>query len=165
GGAYSGVIEELYQRADELVGKAMKYVDEETVLFVLSDHGFASFERGADMNAWLLQNGYLALKEGATGQHQYLKDIDWSRTRAYTFGLAGIYINQKGREAQGIVAPGAEAAALKSELAAKLSGLRDEPKNRLAIRKAWPAESLYTGPYLDAAPDLIVGYADGYRAS
>ena len=166
GGPYSRTIEELYDRADELVGKAMKYVDDETVLFVLSDHGFAGFERGADMNAWLLENGYLALKEGATtGQHRYLKDIDWSRTKAYTFGLAGIYINLKGREALGIVAPGAEATALKREIAAKLTGLRDEQKNRLAIRKAWPSESLYTGPYLDAAPDLIVGYADGYRAS
>jgi predicted AlkP superfamily phosphohydrolase/phosphomutase len=165
GGPYSGVIEELYRRADELVGKAMKYVDDQTVIFVLSDHGFASFERGADMNAWLLQNGYLALNPGATGARRYLKDVDWSRTKAYTFGLAGIYINQKGREAGGIVSPGAEAGALKREIAAKLSGLHDERKNRLAIRQAWPSESLYTGPYLDAAPDLIVGYADGYRAS
>ena len=164
-GPFSGTIEDLYCRADELVGKAMKHVDQETVIFVLSDHGFASFERGADLNAWLLENGYLALKEGATGERQYLKDIDWSRTKAYTFGLAGIYINQQGREAQGIVKSGAEALALKRELAAKLSGLRDVEKDRLAIRKAWPSESLYTGPYLDAAPDVIVGYADGYRAS
>jgi predicted AlkP superfamily phosphohydrolase/phosphomutase len=164
-GRFSGTIEDLYCRADELVGKAMKHVDQETVIFVLSDHGFASFERGADLNAWLLENGYLALKEGATGERQYLKDIDWSRTKAYTFGLAGIYINQQGREAQGIVKSGAEALALKRELAAKLSGLRDAEKDRLAIRKAWPSESLYTGPYLDAAPDVIVGYADGYRAS
>jgi predicted AlkP superfamily phosphohydrolase/phosphomutase len=143
----------------------MKYVDDQTVIFVLSDHGFASFERGADMNAWLLQNGYLALNPGATGARKYLKDVDWSRTRAYTFGLAGIYINQKGREAGGTVSPGAEASALKREIAAKLSGLRDEPKDRVGIRQAWPSESLYNGPYLDAAPDLIVGYADGYRAS
>jgi len=165
GGPYGKTIEDLYSRADQLVGRTLQYVDNETVLFVLSDHGFASFERGADMNAWLLQNGYLALKDGATGERQYLKDIDWSRTRAYTFGLAGIYINQKGREALGIVAPGAEATALKREIAAKLDGLRDHHRDRVAIRKAWPSESVYTGPYLDAAPDLIVGYADGYRAS
>jgi predicted AlkP superfamily phosphohydrolase/phosphomutase len=165
GGPYSRVIEELYMRADTLVGKTLAHVDEETVLFVLSDHGFARFERGADLNAWLLQNGYLTLQPGATGEGKYLKEIDWSRTRAYTFGLAGIYINEKGREAQGIVDPGAPASALKREIAAKLSGLRDEARDRVAIRKAWPSESLYTGPYLDAAPDLIVGYADGYRAS
>jgi len=76
-----------------------------------------------------------------------------------------VYLNVRGREAQGIVPPGAEASALKRELAAKLSGLRDEARDRVAIREAWPSESLYTGPYLDAAPDLIIGFADGYRAS
>jgi predicted AlkP superfamily phosphohydrolase/phosphomutase len=164
GGPYSKTIEDLYRRADELVGKAAKYVDNETVLFVLSDHGFASFERGCDLNAWLRDNGYLVLKEGCTGAKGYLRDIDWSRTRVYTFGLAGIYINQKGRESQGIVTK-EEAGALKKELAAKLSGLRDQERDRLAIRKAWPSDSLYSGPYLSAAPDVIIGFADGYRAS
>src|SRR5215467_5343693 len=73
GGPYGRTIEELYQRADKLVGKALEYVDGETVLFVLSDHGFASFERGCDLNSWLHANGYLALKEGASGERMYLK--------------------------------------------------------------------------------------------
>ena len=47
----------------------------------------------------------------------------------------------------------------------KLSGLYDEQRARPAVRQAWPSDSLYTGPYLDAAPDVIVGYAEGYRAS
>jgi predicted AlkP superfamily phosphohydrolase/phosphomutase len=164
GGPYSRVIEDLYRKADELVGQTMAYADSETALFVLSDHGFTSFERGVDLNAWLLRNGYLALKEGTDGRSSYLKDIDWSRTRAYTFGLAGVYINQRGREAEGIV-PAGEASALRRELAAKLSSLLDEQRERPAVRKAWPSDSLYTGPYLDAAPDVIVGYAEGYRAS
>ncbi len=162
GGTYGRIIEELYIKADQLVGKALQYVDKDTVLFVLSDHGFTSFERGVNMNTWLLENGYLALKPDASGR-DYLKDIDWSKTKAYTFGLAGIYLNIKGREALGIVDKGAEATALKREIAAKLSGLTDS--GRLAIRKAWPSDSLYKGPYLNAAPDLIVGYAEGYRAS
>jgi predicted AlkP superfamily phosphohydrolase/phosphomutase len=157
------VIEQLYGRADELVGKTLKYVDDHTVLFVLSDHGFATFDRGCDLNAWLLQNGYLALKADATGD-KYLKDVDWSRTRAYAIGLAGLYINKKGRESQGIVDPAA-AADLERELAAKLTGLRDDERGRVAIREAWPSRSLYTGPYLHAAPDVIPGYADGYRVS
>jgi predicted AlkP superfamily phosphohydrolase/phosphomutase len=164
GGPYSKTIEELYARADELVGKVGKYVDSETVLFVLSDHGFASFERGCDLNCWLRDNGYLVLKPGCTGEKGYLREIDWSKTRAYTFGLAGVYINQQGRESQGIVSK-ADAALLKKELAAKLSGLRDEERDRVAVRKAWPSDALYTGPYLSAAPDVIMGFADGYRAS
>ena len=164
GGEYSRVIEDLYRRADDLVGRTMALMDSETALFVLSDHGFTSFERGIDLNAWLLENGYLALKDGAGGTNSYLKDVDWSRTRAYTFGLAGVYINQKGREAEGIVDP-SDARALTRELATKLSELYDEQRGRPAVRHAWPSDSLYTGPYLDAAPDVIVGYAEGYRAS
>jgi predicted AlkP superfamily phosphohydrolase/phosphomutase len=163
GGEYGRVIEELYRRADELVGKTMKYVDDQTAFFVLSDHGFASFERGVNLNAWLRDNGYLAVKEDAAEQ-DYLRSVDWSRTKAYTFGLAGIYINKKGREAQGTVEP-SQYAALVKEISAKLSGLGDAERNRIAIRHAWPSNSLYQGPYLDAAPDIIVGYADGYRAS
>ena len=164
GGPYSKTIEELYQRADVLVVKMAKYVDSETVLIVLSDHGFASFERGCDLNAWLRDQGYLVLKPGCSGEKGYLREIDWSRTRAYTFGLAGIYVNQKGRESQGIVTK-EQAASLTKELAAKLTGLRDDERDRVAVRKAWSSDSLYTGPYLSAAPDVIVGFADGYRAS
>ncbi|MEO8597380.1 MAG: alkaline phosphatase family protein [Candidatus Solibacter sp.] len=164
GGTHSRVIEDLYRKADELVGRAMTYVDSETALFVLSDHGFTSFERGVDLNAWLLQNGYLTLKDGASGASSYLKDVDWSRTRAYTFGLAGVYINQKGREAEGFVDP-REAGALKRELASRIGGLYDDQLERSAVRQAWPSDSLYSGPYLDAAPDVVVGYAAGYRAS
>ena len=105
------------------------------------------FHRGVNLNAWLLQNGYLALQHGATGESgEYLQDIDWSRTRAYTFGLAGMYLNQKGREAQGIVDPGAEAAALKREIAAKLSGLARR-SSATASRSAKPGlASPCTGP-------------------
>ena len=38
-------------------------------------------------------------------------------------GLSGLYLNLRGRESCGTVAPGAEAEALKRELMAKLSGL------------------------------------------
>jgi predicted AlkP superfamily phosphohydrolase/phosphomutase len=71
----------------------------------------------------------------------------------------------KGREAQGIVEPGAEAAAVKAEIIAKLKGLRDEEKKAVGITEAFDTAALYTGPYLENAPDLIIGYNAGYRIS
>jgi predicted AlkP superfamily phosphohydrolase/phosphomutase len=139
-------------------------VDRDTVLFVLSDHGFCSFRRGINLNAWLRDNGYLAMENGAVESGRYFKGVDWSRTRAYTMGLGGLYLNLKGREAQGIVKP-AEAEALKQELIAKLGNLRDEERDTIGIRKVYAASALYRGPYLAEAPDLIVGYNDGYRTS
>jgi predicted AlkP superfamily phosphohydrolase/phosphomutase len=131
-------------------------------LFVLSDHGFCSFRRGVNLNTWLHQNGYLALHNGASGK--YFEGVDWSRTRAYAVGLGGVYLNLRGREANGTVAS-QEAEGLKSELVERLTGLRDGSTGEVAIRRAYPASSLYEGPYLDAAPDLIIGYAEGYRIS
>ena len=165
GGDYRHVIEDLYRRMDGIVGKSQEYVDDETVFFVLSDHGFKSFQRGVNLNTWLLENGYLVLKDGATESGPYLKGVDWSRTRAYTFGLTGVYLNQKGRESQGIVPAGAEAAALKKELAQKFTGLEDPERGTTAIREAWAKESIYRGPYLDAAPDVVIGYSSGYRSA
>jgi predicted AlkP superfamily phosphohydrolase/phosphomutase len=158
------VIEKLYQRMDGLVELALRHADERTALFVLSDHGFCSFRRGVNLNAWLLENGYLALKDGFSESGPYFKGVDWSRTRAYTMGLGGLYLNLKGREAQGVVKQ-EETAALKRELAAKLTGLQDQESGNVAIRTAYIADSLYHGPYLAEAPDLIVGYNEGYRTS
>jgi len=162
---WSGVIEDLYQRMDRLLGKAMEYIDEETILFALSDHGFCAFRRAVNLNSWLHRNGYLALTGDATESGKYFQGVDWSRTRAYCLGLSGLYLNIKGRESCGTVAPGAEADALKRELVAKLSGLRDDECNETAIRQAYATSGLYKGPYLGAAPDLIIGYNEGYRTS
>ncbi len=158
----SDAIEDLYQRMDRIVGKAMAQAGPDSMLFVLSDHGFCSFRRAVNLNSWLEQNGYLKL---SSESGRYFQGVDWQQTRAYTLGLSGLYINMKGREASGIVKPGAEAEALKNELIGKLAGLRDEEQNDVAIRQVYATNKLYRGPYLDAAPDLIVGYNDGYRTS
>ncbi|MEP6715848.1 MAG: alkaline phosphatase family protein [Terriglobia bacterium] len=151
------VIERLYRDMDRILGRTLEMLGPHAGLFVLSDHGFRSFRRGVNLNAWLLREGYLALK-GAPGD--YFEGVDWSRTRAYTFGLGGLYLNVRGREGEGIVDdPGALAA----ELSARLTGLCDD--NAVAINAAWTSSELYHGPYMRSAPDLIIGYADGYRAS
>jgi predicted AlkP superfamily phosphohydrolase/phosphomutase len=165
GGSFSGAIEDLYRRADALVGKTLRHVDKNTVLFVLSDHGFTSFRRGVNLNSWLRENGYLFLKDGLTESGRYFEGVDWSRTRAYALGLSGIYLNLKGRESSGIVEAGVEASALREELVKKLSDLPDLELGAVAIRQAYATKSLYQGPYLDAAPELIIGYNDGYRTS
>jgi predicted AlkP superfamily phosphohydrolase/phosphomutase len=161
---YGAVIEDLYKDMDRIVGTTLAHVDAKTALFVLSDHGFCGFRRGVNLNTWLLRNGYLTLKDGADEGGRYFEGVDWSRTRAYTLGLGGLYLNIRGREAGGVLDP-AEADTLKKELIGRLSGLRDPDDGALAIMNMYSAQELYKGPYLDAAPDLIVGYAAGYRTS
>jgi predicted AlkP superfamily phosphohydrolase/phosphomutase len=147
------------------VGEVLEKLQDGDMLMVLSDHGFTSFRRGVNLNAWLLENGYLKLKEGADGGAEWLRDVDWSQTKAYALGLAGLFVNQKGRESQGIVEPGDEAQKVKDEIISRLDGLRDEEKSARGIRKVFDTPQLYQGPYVGEAPDLLVGYDHGYRAS
>jgi predicted AlkP superfamily phosphohydrolase/phosphomutase len=163
--AHKHAIRELYRKNDALVGEVLARLRPDDVLMVLSDHGFSAFRRGVNLNAWLLENGYLALQPGHDGSAEWLRDVDWSRTRAYCVGLSGMYLNLRGREREGIVAPGAEAAALKAEIIARLHGLRDAARDEVGVREAFDTAALYTGPYLENAPDLIIGYNAGYRAS
>lgn len=163
---YKNAIRDMYIRCDDMVGRSMEYLGEDDCLMVVSDHGFTSFRRGVNLNTWLLQNGYLFLKDGTDGTGQWLADIDWSRTKAYAFGLSGMYINKKGREAHGIIAPGEETEALKREIIAGLAGLRDEESDAVAINDVFNVKDVHSGgPYQEAGIDLIIGYNRGYRAS
>ncbi len=158
------VIQDLYERMDRLIGRVMEKIDADTLLMVISDHGFKSFARCMNLNAWLHQNGYLALKDGKTESGDWFEDVDWSRTRAYTMGLNGLYLNIKGREKHGIVEP-AEVEALKQELQKGLNGMVDPASGAIGITGVFIADKVYRGPYTENSPDLIVGYGAGYRAS
>ncbi len=162
---YGDAIERQYIRNDGIVGRVLDRINDDDVLFVLSDHGCTSFRRGVNLNQWLLREGYLALKEGADGTEPWLQSVDWSKTRAYAVGLVGIFLNIRGREAHGIVAPGDEVDAVKAEISAKLGGLVDHETGDVAINEAFDTDTLYRGPYKGNAPDLLMGYNHGYRIS
>ncbi len=165
-GRVSGrIIEEHYQRMDALVADTMERCKgKDTVFMVISDHGFNAFRYGVDLNRWLEENGYLKVIEEKRGE-KHLKAIDWSQTKAFGIGLSGIYLNLKGRESKGIVDPGAEAAQLRDEIAERLGELYDDQRKQPAIKQVYNSLKVFTGPYKGNAPDLLIGYNPGYRAS
>ena len=165
GTRHADAIEQIYLRNDRLVGKLLGRLGKKDLLLVVSDHGMTSFRRGCNLNRWLHDNGYLALKDGADGSSPWLRDVDWSRTRAYVVGLTGIFLNIRGRESAGVVEAGEPARALKLELMQKLGGLIDEEREERAINEVFETSEIHDGPYLDRGPDLIVGYNHGYRHS
>lgn len=128
---------------------------------MLSDHGFRPFDQKAHLNRWLVENGYMTLKQPlATGS---LRDVDWSRTRAYALGLNSLYLNVAGREGQGIVeASGLEQ--LLDELKTKLLDWK-ALDGRSVVSKVGLKHEVFNGPYNRLGPDLVVGYAPGFRAS
>ena len=157
-------IRTTYEEIDELVGWTLEALDKDTTLIVLSDHGFAPFRRQANLNTWLEQHGYLKLKDPYNRDlYEWLKGIDWSRTRAFAIGLNSLYINVRGREKHGIVEP-SERAALASEIAEGLRAWK-EATGAPVVSQVVLREHVYHGRHVDEAPDVLVGYARGYRAS
>ena len=165
--AWKRVIPETYQKMDALVGEVRAKLgdDPDTVLLIISDHGFTSFRRGVNLNSWLLQNGYLFLKDGAETSGDWFEKVDWSRTKAFTLGLTGLFVNRAGREREGIVRNGPELDALCRELKSKLEALRDPQTGARVIREVFLTREIHGGPYADAAPELLIGYEKGYRHS
>jgi predicted AlkP superfamily phosphohydrolase/phosphomutase len=162
GGAkrYFGRIKKLYRRLDSVVGDILNRYGNEATIIVMSDHGFANFRRQFNLNTWLRENGYLYPPDSIS----ILRYVDWSRTRAYGLGINGLYLNLEGRERDGIVQPGRQREELVEELVSKLEAVRDIDGRRV-IRKVHRTDRAYSGPATALAPDLIVGYCRGYRAS
>ncbi|HLG13514.1 MAG TPA: alkaline phosphatase family protein [Blastocatellia bacterium] len=84
-----------------------------------------------------------------------LEDVDWSRTTAFSKGNYGqIFINLRGREANGKVDPGADYEYALQSIIDKLRGLTDPETRQPLIGPIWRREDLYNGPHLDEAPDI-----------
>jgi predicted AlkP superfamily phosphohydrolase/phosphomutase len=156
------VVHDWYQRLDRFVGDITSQVDGWTGKYhylILSDHGFSDFRRKVHLNRWLLNNGYLFMKNGGND----LGSVDWSQTTAYAVGLNSIYLNILGREGQGIVSAD-EIERLLGEIKGKLLDWKDSDQTPI-MQKVRLKHETYSGPYTRFGPELVVGYAPGYRAS
>ena len=160
-------VEDHYAECDAIVGRVLERADADTLVVVLSDHGFGSFRRGVNLNTWLHEAGWLALKDGVRpGEEagEFLRTVDWGRTRAYALGIGSVYLNVAGRESEGIV-PAGDAPRVAHELARAMRSLCDPATGGAAVRAARTREEIYAGAYAAESPDVLVGFAEGYRAS
>ena len=159
-------IRTLYDEMDEALGRVLEEVDERTTLIVMSDHGFSPFYWGVNLNSWLLEKGYVTLKDPSRqGLSPLFLNVDWSQTTAYALGLQGLYVNLRGRDRYGIVSPGEEHQQVLDRLEADLLGMVDDRNGRSPVQMAYRAHDELHGPYTQHAPDIIVGYSRGYRTS
>ena len=163
---FRDTILQMYQRADEMVGRVQRQLGPRDHFMVISDHGFQSFRRGINLNSWLQQQGLLVLDPSKPAGGDWFANVDWTRTKAYALGLSGLFINQRGREAHGIVEPGEETAAVKRQIIEGLTGLHDPEADEPSINDVFDPQKVHSqGPYGGNGPDLIIGYNRGYRAS
>ena len=161
---YFDTINQYYDKMDEIVGQTLKKIDNNTTLIILSDHGFYSFDYEMNINTFLMQNGYLVLKDGETESGPLYDQVDWSKTKAYAAGYNSVFFNIEGRESQGIVKK-EDINALQKEIVAKLMEATNPINNEKIMKKVYSRQDLGINQDDNNAPDLILGFYKGIRSS
>lgn len=200
---YKTAIRDLYHNIDRWVGDIVAAAGADANIFIMSDHGAGPLYRDVFLNEWLIEQGWLVLKDdaaregwfntarklGVTRENisntltrlnlhrvevlikralgdrirvlprddrpEFVNAIDWSRTRAYSFGYYGqVFINLHGREPNGIVPP-AEYDTLRDEIARRMADMVDPADGKPVVDRVYRREELYHGRHLDEAPDLL----------
>jgi len=162
---YAGYLRWLYTKMDEMVGKVLPAIDDDTLMLICSDHGFAQYGRQFHLNTWLRENGYLVIKpKAAKKSRTSTRDVDWSKSVAYAIGFNGLYLNIKGREGQGIIEPGKEGRIIE-KLTEELEAITDPETGTSPIYRVYNRDEVYSGPLTPEMPEMLVGYTPGYRHS
>jgi predicted AlkP superfamily phosphohydrolase/phosphomutase len=138
---------DTYRRVDAAIGEVRSRAPHAT-LVVMSDHGFAEFNRAMNLNTWLLSQGYLRLRRPLSEDaHDLLANADLNGSRAYAMGLNSLYLTHTD-------------SGVRDEIAERLRAYRDPETGAVVVTATFAPDA--RGDYV---PDLIVGYAPGYRGS
>jgi predicted AlkP superfamily phosphohydrolase/phosphomutase len=162
---YEHAIRDYYKYLDHRIASLLEKVGDETIVLVVSDHGAKKMDGGICLNEWLIREGYLVLKSQPTGiVNLEPAQIDWQRTKAWGAGgyYGRIFLNVRGRELQGCVAPEAYEA-LRDELITKLEALGDHEGRPIGTRVLKPQETYHQ--VRNIPPDLIALFGDLYWRS
>jgi len=162
---YSQAILRVYQQIDGFIERIINFLDDDDVFIIMSDHGFGSLEKDVYLNRFLVKNGFMKIKDKKWRKPfdmaKPFENIDWSSTKAYSYGLFGnIYLNVKGREPYGIVNKGEEYEREIDFLINLLYQLVNPDDGKKIIDKVYRREELYSGPFLEEAPDLLLVMRD-----
>jgi len=161
-GPYRDAIREYYRHVDVLVGRLLRHADDDTYVFVVSDHGAKRMDGGIRVNEWLRREGYLTTLAEPDGRCSLDElGIDWPRTIAWAEGgyYSRVFVNVRGREPHGTVEP-EHYERVRDELAERLASIPDESGGPIGTVVYRP-EDLYS-TVTGVPPDLIVHFGDLY---
>jgi predicted AlkP superfamily phosphohydrolase/phosphomutase len=170
---FADAIEGMYLRLDELVGQIRTRLPDGTALAVVSPYGLYTARHVVDLNRWLATEGLLAwhtpprpVTLAAMADPTLWDDtIDWTKTTARAMGAGHIYVNLRGRDPAGIVEPGLAYDAVLQRLRERLELLTDPISGRRVVARVRFGRELFDGAHAGRAPDLVVTFSPGYRAS
>ena len=160
GNPFEQAIRDYYRYLDGELAALLALVPRDTIVLIVSDHGSKKMEGGICFNEWLIQQGYLTLKDPPTTPTPIGKvAIDWSRTKAWGDGgyYGRCFMNVKGREPEGTIDP-KDYERVRSDLIAGIEAIVDD-RGKPIGSKAYRPEDIYK-TVRGVAPDLIVYFGD-----
>jgi predicted AlkP superfamily phosphohydrolase/phosphomutase len=181
---YGSALRDLFIQLDQAITDLIAQMPADTVVVVMSDHGFGPLHEIVNLNQFFIQTGLMRLKQNwQVKARQWLfgrpllwravrrwlrppafADVDWSQTVAYALGHIGqVYLNVRGRQPHGIVEREAYEA-VRAQVMAQLRQLRHPATQQLLVSELITREEAGQGAYVDHGPDLHV-VLDGYRAT
>ena len=160
GSRYENAIRDYYIYVDQKMGELLSSLDPETSILVVSDHGVKAMVGGVCVNEWLMQKGYIHLKEKPDGVVPFGKaKVDWKRTAAWGEGgyYSRIFLNVRGREPEGIIDP-SDYEKVREELKQGLEAITDAQRVNIGT-KVFKPEEVYS-EVRRIPPDLIVYFGN-----
>ena len=153
---YHNLFLDHFKKIDEAIGEIAETVDNEDLLIILSDHGFERLDSDIYINYVLRENGFLQF---GADQKITLQNISYG-TKAFALDPARIYLNLKGKFPCGMVEQDKKDAIL-VQLEDLFSSLKIN--GRQVIRDMYRKEDIYSGPYFENAPDLLLVAGEGFN--
>ncbi len=152
---------DFYRHLDDVIGDLVAALPAGTPLFVVADHGHTLIHREFYPNAWLRAAGLLCF---SAQRPKGLADVD-PATKVFVLDPGRVYVHRAGRFPLGGVHP-AEAEDLLGRVREGLLALHDDspgaPAGGRPVPRVFTRDELYHGPAVEAAPDLVVHFTDGY---
>jgi predicted AlkP superfamily phosphohydrolase/phosphomutase len=156
GSGFENVVGDYYELLDRKLGELLEIVEDDTVIFVASDHGGKAMKGAFCINKWLEEQGLLKLKRPVEKVVRLNDaDVDWQKTVAWGWGgyYARVFLNLKEREDQGVI-DFKDYEAMRDEIAQKIMKIRGPNGEKWDTRVLKP-EDIYNETGGDP-PDLMV---------
>jgi len=151
---YGRSVRDLYVKVDKIVGDFVKSVDDDTMVMVISDHGFCPIHAEIFVNNYLEEKGFVTTRSGK---------IVTEDSIAISYGYGDIWLNVGGREPKGMIGPGEDYERTREQIVEGLKEITIDGKR--PIKDVRKREEVWWGPYLEYAPDLTIIFNVGYQAA
>ncbi len=160
---------DVYRWMDSAIGQLRASMDPNDILIVFSPAGLLPFRRALDINAWLVERGYLVIDRGRNPGSDCRLDngcVDWSQSRAYSLGSGQVFLNFVGREPAGTVSP-LDREALLADLSREFLHIRDPSAQNAPVVEGVLDRQAFMGgePTASAVPDLLLVLSPGYQVA